>query len=223
MPLKEYFDTHPAIYYSIGIVFLISGISISLIYSLLGWGSILISIGIASIVIGISRKSEMMTKAIADSSLLETIGVFEDRRLGIRERFKKIQEKTKIIKNYSKNSTELQLDLLDYTIYYSFSIWKCKTYLDRTMIFEKYFSENDENQLIHHIDCLFQDLCLGKQHFNIKLINKENIRHLESMYDTISQFNRFNLDNIEEKPRRERILTNLNVLKGLSASPKFFV
>jgi hypothetical protein len=161
-----------------------------------------------------------MTEDIAYSSFKETFGEFEDRRLGLREKNQKIVYKRKNITNYT-NSHDDELDKLDLNIYLSYSIWKCKTYLDRAMIYKKYLRENDENSLIHQVDCFFQDLCEGILIGGI-ILEKEPKNHLDAMYNIISKFHRFHNDSIGDQDRRERILNNLKFLKRLTDRIIFF-
>ncbi|MBN1861626.1 MAG: hypothetical protein JW840_09225 [Candidatus Thermoplasmatota archaeon] len=219
MMYKNWFSNRPEwIFYIFGICIFGFGFYYAFRISL-GWASILVSVGLAFIAGGISKKSQMMTEAIAQSTLYETIGVLEDRRLGIKERFEKIQKKIQIIPNY-RNLRQLQIDSLDYHLYYSYSIWKCWTYLDRAMVFKKNFTDVDEDRLIHYIDCFFQDLCIGKQSFGVSLIGVgDYIGNLRNMYDIISHFNVYNRDTVGDQLRRTRIHTNFQYLNNLAAQP----
>ena len=126
MDLKEIFtDTLVLIYSILGIGFIIVGLFYYTRISL-GWASILISLGIAFIAWGISRKSgiltkriaevsaktEEMTKKLAKSALHETIGITEDRRLLLREKLIKITHKANTISDYIKKP-EWDLDRQD--------------------------------------------------------------------------------------------------------------
>ncbi len=219
MEVTNYISKHnEIIFYFFGICIIFIGFIYALwldIWFSLGWASILISIGIAFIAIGISRKSEQMTGTIIKSSLYDTIGIMEDRRLEIRKKLEIIKKKIETISGYKHNSPELNLDITDYRIYYSYSIWKFKTYIDRVMFYKEYLDERDEEKLIHFYDNLLQDLCQGKEAFKINLANNY-INNLESIFDIVSKYKRYNKDTISDQFRRERILENLKFLKNLS-------
>lgn len=228
------------IYSIIGICF----IGIGLLYFAWissGWASILISLGIAFIAWGISRKSGFLIKRIEDiskktekttgrltkSSLLETIGVFEDRRLGLRERWGVFEEKSNCIPGYISRSNAFKIDFIEYRYYSSFSIWKCRTYVERALIFQENFGTDEESKLIHHVDCLFQDLCSEHifffVHFHINiLLLEESKRHLQYIYNQLLTLNLFNNKDDKEQRRRYRILNNLRYLKGYSTTPRFW-
>lgn len=219
MEFRRYFANPIAIiFYILGFIIILSGL-IWCIKIHLGWGSIFISIGIAIFLIGISKGTEEMMKKITKSSLYETMGVEEERRLFLREKFEKINKKKILIQNYRRNSIELKLDLLDYTLCYFYSIYIYNHYFDRAMVFQKYFSEEDEDKIIHYIDNLFQELCLGKENFGISLEDK-HIRRLENMHNELSKLKLFNSQN--EQTRRCRILYNLRYLKGLTPTPIYY-
>lgn len=223
MNIKEYilYNLEYIGYYFVGFGLIFSGLYYASEFNNSeGWGAILISLGVFTIALGISRKSSTTTKGIAYSSFKETYGEFEDRRLALREKNQKIDFKRQNFDNYS-NSTDERIDILDLNIYLSYSIWKCFTYLDRAMIYRKQMRDNDENDLIHQVDCFFQDLCEGLVVSHIALTN-EYQNHLEKMYNIISKFNRFNKDTIKEQFRKERILGNLKFLKRIDNKIFFF-
>ena len=240
MSLKEYFDFEPVSIWIFGISIFIVGILVG--YKIhLGWGSIILSIAIAIFAYGISKKSERMTETIteiskdakettdkiAKSTLYETIGVFEDRRLGLRERWGIFEQKSILIQGYRRGNNEFQIDFTEYRYYCSFSIWKCRTYIERAMIFQENFKMKEEEKLIHHIDCLFQDLCQGNVFFNLNFhinfqLDNEYKRHLQYIYNKLLTFNYFNRRDNSEYLQRYRILNNLRFLKGYSTTPIFW-
>ena len=241
MSIKEiFFDTFVLIYSIIGIGLIVSGL-LYFAWISLGWASILISLGIAFIAWGISRKSGILTKQLADvstkteamtnkiakSTLYETIGIFEDRRLGLRERWGIFDHKLILIQGYRRRSNEFQIDFTEYQYYCSFSIWKCRTYIERAMIFRDSFDMTDENKIIHQVDCFFQDLCSGNLffianfHINFQF-EEEYQRHLQYIYNKLLSLNRFYSRDDSERERSYRILNNLRYLKGYSTTPKFW-
>ena len=160
-----------------------------------------------------------MTGKIVLCNIYETFGELEDRRLTLREKYRTIQAKLNV-PNYP-NSLDFQTDMTGYIINYSYSLWKCRTYLERAWIFEEYFKNKEENKLLHFIDCLFQDLCEGKEAFHIP-ITDENIRHLTFIYNKLYGLKQFYSRKDSERKRTYRILNNLRYLKGYSTTPKYF-
>jgi len=177
-----------------------------------GWGAILISLGIFVIAWGISRKSSLLAEDVAKASLYETLGRLEDKRLAIRDRFKLIQDKleNKLIDNKSSN---FKVVLNEYSRLYTYSVWKCKEYLDEALFFKKYFKNKEENQIIHFIDCFYQDLCDGKRYLGIPLL-PEYIHHLEIIYDNIRELEAFDRNTDKAEARRMRLLINLDYLRN---------
>jgi hypothetical protein len=168
-----------------------------------------------------------MATKLAKSSVLETIGVFEDRRLGLRERWGIFEVKSNVNPGYISRSNVFKIDFTEYTYYISFSIWKCRTYVERALTFQENFVTNEENNLIHQVDCFFQDLCEGHIffvfHFQINFqLLEESRRHIQYIYNQLLTLSLFNLRNDKEQKRRYRILNNLRYLKGYSTTPKFW-
>jgi len=180
------------------------------------WGPILISLGIFAIALTISRQTGKMTGDIAKSSLYETIGEFEDRRLNIRIKnnlilFKRNKDN---VKDYAGSESE-KVDKQELIIYASYSLWKCVTYLNRALIYKRYFDDKEEDKLIHQVDNLYIDICDSTKILG-KLFDNEVVKHLTNMYDLIFKLERFNRQkSINDEFRRERILSNLKYLKGL--------
>jgi len=173
--------------------------------------SIILALAFFIIAAGLSRKSEIATEAIMNSHLSETLGLFEDRRLTMREKMTIILEKENVVANYN-NSTDFLIDVAKFHIYLSFSIWKCRRILNRALLFKNRFKIRDQEKIIHQIDCLFQDLVQGKLNFPITLSN-EYKNHLQQMIDIICEFEVFNRDTDKEDSRRTRICTNFTCLQ----------
>ena len=245
MGIKDYLYRHPEwIFYILGIPLIIFGCIYAIwiwLWFSLGWASILISLGTALIAWGIHRKTgviitdiadistktEETTEKIAKSSLSETIGVFEDKRLGLRERWGIFNQKAIIIPGYRNRSNEFLIDFTEYRYYSSFLIWKCRTYIKRAMLFKDSFKLNDEEDIIHHVDCLFQDLCRGiliiQRDFGVTFhLKPEYHRHLQYIYNKLLSLDKFNSRDSTEQERRYRILNCLRYLKGYSTTPFFW-
>lgn len=239
MSLNELFDIkrlQKSIYYLVGFILVSSGIIIGFYGTgnwdsiLVGWGSIIASLGIAVIAFGISKKSqivikksEKMNRAIVKSAINEAVGMFEDKRLNLRAKYYKINEKIKLensnirFRGRYAHQWEYYVDLLDFRINYSFSIWKCKTYLvDMACKFEDFFTLKDEKWILHHVDNLFMDLCESKVLYGE--LQKDNIKHLKQIYEKITKFNLFepNFYDVSCIERSHRIDTNYKYLNKSS-------
>ncbi len=198
-------------YYAVGFSLIILGLYYAIEIDV-SWGSILLSLGIFIIAWGISRKSSVLASDVAKASLYETLGRLEDRRLAIRDRFEIIQDQLKNMLNYDASS-DFIVDRNEYSRLYTYSVWKCKEYVDEALFFKKYFTIKEENKIIHFIDNLYQDLCNGKRYLGISLL-PEYIRHLEIMYEKIQELEAFDKDTEKAEARRMRILVNLNYLRN---------
>lgn len=226
MKLKDYFNSHPErIYYYFGILILLFGA----IYCIIDFfyenrisiiGSVLVSIGIAYIAGGISRKSEKMTSDIGFSSFYDSLNTMRERRLNLRDKLFDIEFKISQDSNYLK-SAKGRNNVDNYVRYLSYTIWLSKVYLDRAIIFKTHIRSKEKKLLIHFIDNLFIDLCDGKWKAGIKIDNNYG-GQLEDMYNTISKFHEFNKEDIKGELQRERILNNLKFLKGLTNKVIYF-
>ena len=222
--VKELFNwlatIRPKTFYLIGAILLLFGIILSL-FTLFEIATIILSFGIASILGGISIKSQMaieasgkMMEAIVSYTIGQAMNQFGDKRLQFRKKAFNIFHKMDHIDNYS-NSDERRCDKLDYQIECSFSIWKCRVYLRLAYkIFGEYMTPNLEKSILHQVNCLFKDLCNFKNLYGE--YTDEDIGHLEGIYDIISQFEAYNADTKKERQRRRMIETNLSYIKRQS-------
>lgn len=209
---------------SIGIIFIILG---AFFYGIGGnevvltGASILItlglgcfSLGFAFLSIGIAKESDKKMKAIAYATFDEAIREIEDRRLTLQARLPILQNKVSRRKiDIPGDKSELMDEIKEFAIFYQYSIWKCKTYLDRAMNFKKYLRPKDRKEIIHQIDCLFFKLAPIKKTLNLTLDDSYK-RHIQNMYDTIITFDEFYSDTV----RQNRLESNRSYLKDEGAT-----
>jgi hypothetical protein len=170
------------------------------------------SIALLSLYLGYISGRRM--KAIANATFDEAIREIEDRRLTLQERYPILQKKVaRMKKQKTGDKHELEDAIDEFAIYFQFSIWKCKTYLDRAMNFEEYLQSPDREKIVHHIDCLFFVLAPIKKSLNHTL-HESYKGHIQNMYDTIKEFDEFHKDDI----RKNRIDTNRSYLKDEGAT-----
>jgi hypothetical protein len=210
----------PQTLYLIGVLLLFFSIALSF-YALFEMATIILSFGIASILGGISIKSQMaieasgkMMEAIVSFTIGQAMNQFGDRRLQFRKKAFTIFHKMDHLDNYS-NSDERRCDKLDYQIECSFSIWKCRVYLRLAYkIFGEYMTPNLEKSILHQVNCLFKDLCNFKSLYGD--YTDEDIRYLDGIFHIVSQFETFHMDTKKNRQRRRMIETNLSYIKKQS-------
>lgn len=209
---------------SIGIIFIILG---AFFYGIGGnevvltGASILItlglgcfSLGFAFLSIGIAKESDKKMEAIAYATFDEAIREIEDRRLTIQSRLPILQNRISRRKiDIPGDKSELMDEIKEFAIFYQYSIWKCKTYLDRAMNFKKYLRPKDRKEIVHQIDCLFFKFAPIKKALNLTLDDSYK-RHIQNMYDTIITFDEFYSDTV----RQNRLETNRSYLKDEGAT-----
>jgi hypothetical protein len=218
--MVEYFDEHPErLHYLLGILYLMAGIVIAVYFKCFNgdnecaiqWSAIFISLGIAFIAYGLSRKSDEASLKNAHYALNETINTIEDVRLLIREKSAKIDKKTKIYKDkYSKE--EKSLDIQDLAINCSFKTWKIFRYLDRIKIYDKLLTSQEKNIIINQINHYFSELVMSKANYNIVILG-DYYEHLQKIVEYIFKFKEFHDESSNRLIKRKKaILQNLDLL-----------
>ena len=163
-----------------------------------------LSVAIACLSVFIAICSEKRMRALTDSDYNGQYSDLNTRRLELREKLIKYKSKQAL----GATRTQLLQDETDYCIYHSFSIWKCLRYLKSIVSLNEFLSPEQRGEVIHEIDCLYQDLGDGKAKFNITIDNNYK-EQCQKMYELISEFDIFNADTI----RVQRMQNNLGFLR----------
>lgn len=145
------------------------------------------SIGIALFALGLSFESTDRMKSIVNVKFGEVKGAIEDRRLELREQRGKIEQK----KKKKKDTFD---DELDFLFIHSFGIWKCYTFLEQALELKDWLERADQKQLIDHICMFFDELRYGGMP-----LSKENLHHIDMIYNSVSQLDRLKRDKELEK------------------------
>jgi len=201
----------------IGIVILLIGIILFIIFCDTDWceiGKILIPTGIAILASGIAISSDKKLKESQFIEFRRLRGQFEDVRLSIRERKLLLQglipekEKPK-----SKESKEIldeikTKEVNEYSIKYSFGIWRCKTYIDEINTIKKILSDKDQKSIIRLLALYYAELLDGRAMLStdkkVYPIGDQYIGHLQQMYDIVTKFDVF--EKIKDKKLGKRLL-----------------
>jgi len=165
-------------------------------------GCLSVAIASLSIFLGICSEKRMWT--LTESHYNAQYSDLNTRRLELREKLLAYQAKLR------DGSTRAQLrnDEIGYGIFHSFSIWKCLRNLKSIIGLKEYLDSGQQGEVIHEIDCLFQDLGDGKDQFGINL--DDNYKgQVQSIYNLVSEFSIFNND----AGRVRRMQDNLGFLR----------
>ena len=160
----------------------------------------------------IASESKKMMEVVSRFAYNETIGIFEDRRLTMRDKLLKIKDKT--TKNMYDDSNEFEADKTDYLIDHSFSIWKCTWYLRNLMEYKEWMEKADEKQIIHYVTNFFNDVIDGMVFFKFK-ITEERFGNIKGMYETVKELKSF--DEHDEKVEFEK---SFKLLEKIQTSSK---
>lgn len=189
----------------IGFIIIITGITLILLFcndkNFCDYGNILITIGIGVFAIGIGISSD---KKLSESQFIEfrrLRGQFEDIRLSLRER-RLLLEPPKRIESNEKVDKIRKEKVKEFGIRYSFSIWKCKTYLNEINTIKKRLNDKDQSNVIRLLALYYLELLYGRVFFLVETgklfqIDDNYKNQLKSMFNIVTKFDYYKL--IEDK------------------------
>lgn len=199
----------------IGIIILLIGIILFFIFCDTDWceiGKILIPTGIAILASGIAISSDKKLKESQYIEFRRLRGQFEDIRLDIRERRlllqRPISKKPKTIESKEILDEIKTKEVNEFSIKYSFGIWKCKTYIDEINTIKKRLVDKDQKSIIRLLALFYAELLSGRAMLStdkkIYPISDEYKGHLQQMYDIVTKFDVF--EKIKDKKLGKRLL-----------------
>ena len=189
---------------------IIIAVGIILIYlfceekNLCDFGKIVITVGLGIVAIGIGMSSDKKLKETQFIEFRRIKGQLEDLRLSLRER-------RIILENYKPKKKDIDIlkdKINEFSIKYSFSIWKCYTYIDEINSIKKRLNDKEQISIIRLLALYYAELLYGRVILSsdkkVYVISKEYKGHLRGMYDIVTKFDVFK--KIKDKILGKRLL-----------------
>ena len=155
--------------------------------NLCDFGKIIITLGIGFVAIGIGISSDKKLKESQFIEFRRLRGQFEDIRLSLRER-------RLLLEPPKKKVDRIRIEKVkEFGIRYSFSIWKCKTYIDEINTIRKRLKDKDQKSIIRLLALYYMELLYGrililKETGKLFKIDENYKKQLQGMYDIVTKF-----------------------------------
>lgn len=176
----------------VGMGFLAFGNSLmGMSFMSLGLGFLSGGFGIKSI--QLARQSDEKMSVVENINFHRIKGIFEDRRLTLMEKRLKLE---KIISSQNPNENSRddksfeKWNMYEFEIYFSFSIWKCLTYLQQMEKLKERLSDGEKKSVIKLVEYLYGELYVGRKFLidnyerNYR-ITGDYPKHIKSMYNIV--------------------------------------